>query len=129
VKITKGQLRQIIREEIEKVNEWSGVTGGRAENPGSPYAQAAQTRSKFGQTPDLHAWQIIEIRDQVLADAGIDQTKMNHRDGKRILDHMFMLGGKTRDKESRQAMQDFLDGQSFHMQSPEVYELLAQFRK
>ena len=45
MKITKTQLRQIIREEIEKVNELGGVYGGRAVDGGNPYADAQSARS------------------------------------------------------------------------------------
>ena len=44
MKITKTQLRQIIREEIEKVNELGGVYGGRAYSD-SPYKGAQSARS------------------------------------------------------------------------------------
>ena len=45
MKITKGQLRQIIREEIEKVNEYAGAFGARAQDAGDDYAQARQGRN------------------------------------------------------------------------------------
>ena len=43
MKITKSQLRKIIKEEV--LNEIGGVYGGRAENAGDPYAAARQSRS------------------------------------------------------------------------------------
>tara|TARA_R100001460_G_scaffold9242_1_gene22470 strand:+ start:108 stop:536 length:429 start_codon:yes stop_codon:yes gene_type:complete len=43
MKITKSQLRQIIKEEVMK--EFGGAYGGRAEDGGDPYAQARQGRN------------------------------------------------------------------------------------
>jgi len=45
MKITKTQLHQIIREEIEKVTEDSAVFGARAVDDGNPYADAQSARS------------------------------------------------------------------------------------
>ena len=113
MKITKSQLRKLIREEIENVNEWAGVFGGRAENPGDPYAQARATRSRFGGGSKLHDWQVEDLRDEVLDAAGYDRKAQagmfQSVDGKKILSHMYSLGKRHgREREARAAMEAFV---------------------
>ena len=130
MKITKSQLRRVIKEELLK--EFAGITGGR-ESHGDPYAADRAQRSKFDTEPNLHPWQIKELLEAVLEAAGFDKRAragmFQNTDGKRILDHMYLLGTKSDGKQSRQFMEAFLNGESTHGQSKELYELLPQFRK
>ena len=134
MKITKSQLRKLIREEIENVSEWAGIHGGRTENPGDPYAQARATRSKFGGGSKLHDWQVEEIRDDVLEKAGYDSRAragmFQNAEGKKILSHMYSLGKRHgRDREARAAMEAFVNGRADGtMQGPKFHKMLAQFK-
>ena len=130
MKITKSQLRKIIKEEI--VNELAPVYNAQAYH-GDPYRSAQSQRAARRPDMSMNRERAVELRDEILAANGFDKKAQSamfqSRDGKNILAHMFQLAKRhSRSQEANAAMQGFLDGKGVG-QSKDFYEKLAQFRK
>jgi hypothetical protein len=130
MKITKSQLRRIIKEEV--IKEFAGITGGRASH-GDPYAADRAQRAKNpGTTSEEMSKEEIEaVVNPIMIKAFPDLTSLGHLsagDRNGVLN--IVTQGYWGDEETLEKnAEKFFAGQSTHFQAKTFFGNLKGYKR